>query len=426
VILLDFSSLFIQVAFGLKKRGLIYSKDHLRNAFLSRIFALLRRFRRFGDLYIFTDKGDYWRADVFGGYKRRRAERRLIDDVDWDELHRLQNEIDAEMKENLPFPIVGVERLEADDLIAMACRFYAPRAKQHLILSSDKDLTQLLRSANINQYSIGGKSFLKYDSHAFKAHLLRGDNSDSIPSIYFDGEYLIKSNGRRRLTDARLREIDITSEDNFIKYFHKDPEADLILKNYNRNRLLIDLRCIPKRFLPVFRARMKEAKVMAAEAAARSEGYLLAHNLLKKFQAARKELSAQNSGRSGAQNAAKNSENQSGSFEAKADNSNSDSSRYPQTSRSKNKQSYSRDPSQNLNPTKMGEKGNQNYSRDPSQSRERARSQNQSRDQNRDQNRNNRDRSGRKPYFKRAPKPIMPPNAPAAFDPHGAGDAAEL
>ncbi|MDR2639762.1 MAG: hypothetical protein LBC09_08005 [Helicobacteraceae bacterium] len=285
MLLLDFSSLFIQSAFGLKKRGLIYSKDHLRSAFLSRLFAIIKRFSKYGKLHIFADSGKYWRVEIFAGYKKKRAERRQNDDVDWDKLHGLQDAIIDEMRENLPFAIVSIDTMEADDLIALACRFYAPKNKRHLIISSDKDLTQLLRAPNIGQWSVGKRSFLQYDPHAFKAQLLRGDSSDSVPSIYRGDEYLIKSSGRRKLTDARLKEVDISTLESFRAYYKNDSEIERITENYNRNRALIDLRCIPRRFLPLFRQALKTALERAESSALNADRYLEKHNLLKKFQA---------------------------------------------------------------------------------------------------------------------------------------------
>jgi hypothetical protein len=283
MLLLDFSSLFIQAAFGLRKRGHIYSKRHLTIAFLSRLFAINKRFKRYGKPYIFADSGRYWRAEAYAGYKKKRAERRSQDGVDWDTLRALRDEIVGEIRQNLPYATLCVDNLEADDLIALACRFYAPRNKEHLIVSSDKDLTQLLRAPNVSQWSAGKRSFLKYDPDAFKAQLLRGDSSDSVPSVYFDGEYLIKSDGRRRLTDSRLKEIDITTLETFRLYFKDDPELERITANYLRNRLLIDLRLVPQKFLPIFRRELKEAQIAAENASARTEGYLSDLNLHAKF-----------------------------------------------------------------------------------------------------------------------------------------------
>ncbi|MDR1452200.1 MAG: hypothetical protein LBI57_07745 [Helicobacteraceae bacterium] len=285
MVFLDFSSLFIQVAFGLKKRELMYSKNHLRTAFLSRLFALLKRFRRYGKLQILADSGKYWRAEIFAGYKKKRAVRRLQDDVDWDALHAAQDSIAAEMRENLPYALISVDGMEADDLIALSCRFHAPKNKRHLIISSDKDLTQLLREPNFSQWSVGKRSFLEYDPDAFKAHILRGDSSDSVPSIYFDDDRLIKSNGRRRLTDAKLKEVDISSVEKFRESYKNDPELERITANYRRNRALIDLRNIPYRFLPLFRKAAKEAQRNAKAAEANAETYLAKNNLLRKFQA---------------------------------------------------------------------------------------------------------------------------------------------
>ncbi|MDR0664923.1 MAG: hypothetical protein LBF86_05315 [Helicobacteraceae bacterium] len=285
MLFLDFSSLFIQVAFGLKKQGLMYSKDRLRLAFLNRLFAIVARFHKYGKLHIFTDSGKYWRAEIFAGYKKKRAERRQNDDVDWDKLHNLQDSIIDEMRENLPYAIVSIDAMEADDLIAFACRFYAPKDKRHLIISSDKDLTQLLRAPNISQWSVGKRSFLTFDPHAFKAQLLRGDSSDSVPSIYLGDEYLIKSSGRRKLTDARLKEIDISSVESFRAYYKNDSELERITANYNRNRALIDLRRIPRKFLPLFRAALRTAQKTAKTSALNAERYLEKNNLLKKFRA---------------------------------------------------------------------------------------------------------------------------------------------
>ncbi|MDR2033026.1 MAG: hypothetical protein LBP89_00075 [Helicobacteraceae bacterium] len=284
MLLLDYSSLFIQCAFALRKRGQIYSERSLKIAFLSRLFALNKRFKRYGKVYIFADSGKYWRCEEFAGYKKKRAERRLTDDIDWDKLHNLQDTIAQEIRKNLPYAIMSIDALEADDLIALACRFYASKKGAHLIISSDKDLTQLLRSPNISQWSTGKHAFLQYDPKAFKAQLLRGDSSDSVPSIYFDGERLIESAGRRRLTDARLEQIDISSAESFRAYFKNDPEIESIAANYGRNRLLIDLNYIPRKFFPIFHKTLRQARQAAEIAAQNATEYLNEIGLLKKYQ----------------------------------------------------------------------------------------------------------------------------------------------
>ena len=132
--------------------------------------------------------------------------------------------------------MIAVDTAEADDIIATLCR----RIKEKiLILSGDKDFIQL-HNEKIRQYNPVLNKFVGKDENPslyIREHILKGDRSDGIPNVLSDDNVFIEG---RRQTPLSRKKIEAWVNE-VVPTFNEEQQ-----KNYERNRQLIDLNCIPK------------------------------------------------------------------------------------------------------------------------------------------------------------------------------------
>lgn len=137
-----------------------------------------------------------FRTEIFPAYKAQRPE--PPDDL------RPQFALTIEMARALGVPTLVEEGVEADDLIASCAMAAARRGHPVTVLTSDRDLLQILDTDGISVWFPvkGGKNreFEKWDRHRFLAEYgfpperltdykaLRGDPSDNIPGVAGIGE----------------------------------------------------------------------------------------------------------------------------------------------------------------------------------------------------------------------------------------------
>jgi len=154
------------------------------------------------------------------------------------------SKIKREIKEFLPYKVIELETAEADDIIAVLVRrqqrIVGPNhAKKVLILSGDKDFIQL-HNENVRQYNPVLSKFVgkgETPSIYIKEHILKGDRSDGIPNVLSDDNVFIEGRRQRPLSKKK---INSWVEEVFMTFTEEEQ------KNYNRNRKLIDLNCIPQ------------------------------------------------------------------------------------------------------------------------------------------------------------------------------------
>ena len=130
---------------------------------------------------------------------------------------------------------------EADDIISVLTNYTANTSKEKvLILSGDKDFLQLSKYSFVSQYNPMQKKYLQLEDpkQFLMEHIIKGDRSDGIPNFLSDDDTFV--------TGKRQKPI---SKKNLVKWLTSNPETFCDkeqLKNYERNRKLIDLSCIPK------------------------------------------------------------------------------------------------------------------------------------------------------------------------------------
>jgi 5'-3' exonuclease len=198
----------------------------------------------YGDIVICCDDRKYWRREVFPYYKASRKKDRAESPFDWNLIFETLNRVRDELKEFFPYKVLQVDATEADDIIGTITHKFGAflrgsGTEKILILSSDKDFMQLQKFVNVDQYSPMGKKFLRTNdpSGFLKEHILKGDRSDGIPNFLSADDTFVVESRQKPVTEKKLN-----------KWLEEEPESfcdEVMLRNYKRNELLIDLSKIP-------------------------------------------------------------------------------------------------------------------------------------------------------------------------------------
>jgi hypothetical protein len=197
-----------------------------------------------GKMIIACDGGS-WRRDIFPEYKagRRKSREDGVATRDWEEIFRIMSVILEEIDEFLPYKVVKIPNVEADDIIATLVESTQEFGNHEdvMIISADKDFIQLQKYSNVKQYSPMTKKMVE-DSDPQKylfEHIVRGDSSDGVPNVLSAND-VFTSGGRQTPLKSKL----IDEWYQFDGALNSVMSAD-VYTNYLRNKKLIDLSCIP-------------------------------------------------------------------------------------------------------------------------------------------------------------------------------------
>jgi len=206
----------------------------------------------YGDLVIACDNIKYWRKAEFPYYKAGRKKAREESGLDWKLIFETLNRIRDEIDNVFPYKVVNVDGAEADDVIAVLAEwsqvndltntspFYDGDPKPFLVISGDHDFIQLQRYKNVKQFSPIQKKYVKPDTTAKNyvvEHIIRGDKGDGIPNVFSDDNCLVNGERQKPISAKKLQE--------WIKNPESMPSDENFVKNFNRNKLLVDFTCIP-------------------------------------------------------------------------------------------------------------------------------------------------------------------------------------
>jgi len=240
MILIDYNAIAIS---NVVTQKLDIDENLVRHMILNSLRMYRSKYKnKFGELVICTDGKKNWRYDVFPNYKFKRKDARKESKMDWNELFRITNMVLEEIKENYPYKVVEHERCEADDIIAAICENTQEFGKHEpvLIVSSDKDFAQLQKYDNVSQYSPMKKSFIKED-HPRKQLMeliMKGDQADGIPNVLSGDNVFVEGIRQTPLRKKAMDEMIDKLYDTYKDPYGKDQEW---MRNYNRNKMLIDL-----------------------------------------------------------------------------------------------------------------------------------------------------------------------------------------
>ena len=242
------------------------NEDLVRHMVLNSLRAHNKKFRKeYGDMVIACDSKNVWRREIFPNYKAGRKANRAKSEHDWDAIFSMLATIKNEIKTFLPYKVIELETAEADDIIATLVRrskrIIQPEHKRNvLILSGDKDFIQL-HGPNVKQYNPVLNKFVgkgEEPSLYIKEHIFKGDRSDGIPNILSDDNVFIEGRRQKPLSKKKIN----SWVDDVFFYTHFTEEEQ---KNYDRNRKLIDLSCIPQELEDKINNEFNEVKVASRD-----------------------------------------------------------------------------------------------------------------------------------------------------------------
>lgn len=239
MILLDFSQVCLSgiLASGNKD----FSEDLIRHMVLNSIRSFKTRFSEYGEMMLCCDDKNYWRRQIFPYYKANRKKSREESTLDWNLIFDTLNSIKEEIRDNFPYVVIQIESAEADDIIATMVERYGNSNEKIMIVSGDKDFSQLQRYKNVEQYSPITKKFIRVEDPMvyLYEHVIRGDAGDGVPNILSRDDVFVVGVRQRPLTTKKVKAYIDEMNRGIVPF---DGE---IKRNYMRNIHLIDLSRIP-------------------------------------------------------------------------------------------------------------------------------------------------------------------------------------
>jgi 5'-3' exonuclease len=251
MILIDMNQIMISNLM-MQMKGDALNENLVRHMVLTALRAFERQYSpMYGEVVLAYDSKHYWRKEAFPYYKQNRKKDREASDLDWGAIFEVLNKIRDEIKNFFPYKVVEVYGAEADDVISTLTTFQAYKniklekqgkeAEKVLILSGDKDFIQLQKYPFVKQYNPILKKEIKHDNprEYILEHIIKGDKSDGIPNFLSDDDTFVANKRQKPISKKNLEKWVTLSPSDFCL----SKEA---LENYERNKNLIDLDCIPE------------------------------------------------------------------------------------------------------------------------------------------------------------------------------------
>jgi len=254
VIIIDYSQTIISnlmAEIGTRK-DIEIDPNLLRHMVINTIRSHKVKFsKEYGEVVIACDNRKYWRKKEFPYYKANRKKVREDSGFDWALIFDTINMIKKELSTFFPYRVIDVEGAEADDIIASLVFWSEENDIKEgtlisepnpvLIISGDHDFIQLQSFKHVKQYSPVTKKFLKPDTTAQQyvlEHIIKGDKGDGIPNVLTADDAIVNGERQKSISSKKLAE--------WTKGIDSLPTNSTFLRNYYRNKLLIDLTMIPK------------------------------------------------------------------------------------------------------------------------------------------------------------------------------------
>lgn len=281
MIIADFSQLFIANIHidpqfsSLAKNPTEENRNFLMHMTLNGIRAYVMKYKKdFGNMVIAVDGKNTWRREYFPHYKCTREVARAASDIDWDYVFSVGNDIKDALRTKLPFPVIGMDGAEADDVIACLVKhvsettaddsddfggMFSNEPEPIMILSSDGDFKQLHKYKNVKQFSPMQKKLVtcKNPKAELIEKILRGDAGDAIPNARSPASFF-----RDKIDNPEKNHRQASISEKFVIDVQKNPDAYPFSAderaNYIRNETLISFDKIPVELYNKIVAQYKE------------------------------------------------------------------------------------------------------------------------------------------------------------------------
>lgn len=253
MIFIDLSGLFYLSIYRLEKAAVELNAHNLECSLAQSVFWFKKKFQdEYGHVVICCDSKSNWRRDLFPYYKQRRRDKRSSDEKDWDSIFDMFSLVKSNFAKNMQETVLEIDGLEGDDLIALGTKLITK--KPHLIISSDKDMTQLLMQPGVKMFHVLHQEFAEFNDRDFILQVLKGDRSDGVPSILCEDDHFVNEDAPiKRLTKKYTDPIDSLDPEIIRKVFSDFEDVDKIVEHFKRNKKLIDLDEIPEKYKDIFK-----------------------------------------------------------------------------------------------------------------------------------------------------------------------------
>jgi len=247
MILLDFSQIMIaNIMMHVDASKISNTEENLiRHMALNSLRSYRSKFKnQYGELVICCDDKNFWRKDVFPHYKANRKKNRESSKHDWGAIFETMDKIKQELKTKMPYKVIQIDRAEADDIIASICHSYGVFSNEQseekiLILSADKDFTQLQKYSNVDQFSPTQKKQILTDNpeRFLREHILFGDRGDGVPNFLSDDDTFVSNKRQKMISRKKV--------DQWATLHPKEFCDEKMLRGYIRNEIMVNLDKIP-------------------------------------------------------------------------------------------------------------------------------------------------------------------------------------
>lgn len=242
-------------------------KCSCKEDFAMQYFDRLRKFSRvalptrgiFARIILFFDykQGYTWRDELYPDYQNKRKNGNISEEKQQENLTRTEylDYIRKIIRATGDHDYISYPHTESDDMIALYTRYIQESDENVVIVTTDNDLYQLVRSKTDKQGQVGiylitkHKTFFdsKKGREILEHKIMLGDPSDSIPSVcrgvgagyYPDFKIFLKSMKKEGIDPTDIEKSTKICEKLGIKYIKSF--SNYSEKQFQLNRKLVDL-----------------------------------------------------------------------------------------------------------------------------------------------------------------------------------------
>lgn len=255
MIIVDFSQVLLASVFAFssdfqKGQDTDKMKDILRHVLHRSLLVYKKNYTsEYGEMIIACDGRKYWRKEVFPYYKANRKKNREESTLDWDNVFEHMTTMKAELREIFPWKVIEVPEAEGDDIMGVMTKYALENGtgdglfdepKPVLLITSDGDMKQLHTLGNVRQWSPHQKKFISKPAKDFLLDkIIRGDAGDGVPSVLSPDDWFTNP----AYDGVRAKPVTKAVIERFSKGLGLSEEEKT---RYERNRVMVDLNCIPE------------------------------------------------------------------------------------------------------------------------------------------------------------------------------------
>ncbi len=177
-------------------------------------------------IIIAVDGRNSWRKDYEKTYKANRPEQREKSGLNWADLYEQFNELLIQLDKATDFHIIQLDRTEADDIMAVGCRFF--KDKEVVLATFDSDLEQMWELPNVKIFSPkikykSAKGAYKIKPEKFNAQTLIAKKINKEASDNLTNPILNEEDYENRMLCVNLLELPSFIEAPIVEQFKNLP-----------------------------------------------------------------------------------------------------------------------------------------------------------------------------------------------------------